>query len=227
MCGSARTRSRFLGPGLLGLLLVVALAGCAGTNHRVTGPGPGGRYLVGKPYQINGQWYFPAEDATYDRVGLASWYGREFRGNSTANGETFDPRRMTAAHTTLPMPVLVRVTNLENGRVTTVRVNDRGPFVAGRLIDLSEAAAEELGFRGQGIARVRVQYVGRADQSELPIARTSPPSAPPPTPTYVLTTPAGGYPIPPQEAEGSVSSLEGVESAIQLLPSRPPEPLTQ
>lgn len=121
-----------------------------------------GEYKVGKPYQIAGVWYYPRVDENYDATGIASWYGPKFHGRSTANGETFNQNAVTAAHPTLPMPSLVRVTNLENGRSLVVRVNDRGPFAHGREIDLSRRAAELLGFVNQGTAKVRVQYVGLA-----------------------------------------------------------------
>lgn len=120
------------------------------------------RYKVGSPYQVAGVWYKPEENPTYDNVGIASWYGPTFHGKSTANGEIFNQNALTAAHPTLPMPSLVRVTNLDNGRAITVRVNDRGPFAAGREIDLSKRSAELLGFIGKGTTKVRVQYVGRA-----------------------------------------------------------------
>ena len=146
--------------------LALAMSACGG-RHKIDrdiyGAGPGGSYRIGNPYSINGVTYYPAEDPGYSAIGTASWYGREFGGNSTANGERFDPRRLTAAHTTLPMPVLVRVTNLENNKSCVLRINDRGPFITGRILDVSEAAAEELGFHSQGTARVRVDYVGRAD----------------------------------------------------------------
>ena len=102
------------------------------------------------------------------QTGIASWYGPQFHGKRTANGEYFDQEELTAAHPTLPMPVLVRVTNLENGRSLVVRVNDRGPFVNGREIDLSRKAAELLGYDRKGTARVRVQYVGRAPLPGIP-----------------------------------------------------------
>ena len=145
--------------------LLFSLPGCAGRHgidRDILGPGPGGSFRIGSPYEINGIWYYPAEDTAYDHIGIASWYGYE-SGNTTANGERYNPRRLTAAHTTLPLPVLVRVTNLENGRSIVLRINDRGPFVTGRLIDVSEAASEELGFHAQGTTRVRVQYLRRAD----------------------------------------------------------------
>ena len=120
---------------------------------------PHGTYKLGTPYQINGVWYYPEYDPTYDAVGVASWYGRQFHGRPTANGEIFDMRQISAAHPTLPMPSLVEVTNLDNGRSMQLRVNDRGPFHDNRLIDLSQAAARELGFEGRGLAQVRVRFV--------------------------------------------------------------------
>ena len=122
----------------------------------------GGVYKVGNPYKIDGEWYYPAEDENYDRKGIASWYGPNFHGKPTANGEVFDQNLVTAAHPTLPMPIYARVTNLENGRSLVVRINDRGPFVADREIDLSRRSAELLGYLKQGTARVRVQYLRRA-----------------------------------------------------------------
>jgi peptidoglycan lytic transglycosylase len=121
-----------------------------------------GTYKIGKPYKVAGRTYVPQHDPYYDRTGTASWYGDDFHGRLTSNGEVFNMHRPTAAHPTLPLPSLVRVTNLENGRSAVLRVNDRGPFVANRIIDLSRAAADKLGFRRQGTARVRVTYVGSA-----------------------------------------------------------------
>ena len=120
-------------------------------------------YKVGNPYQVGGIWYYPQEQPAYDETGIASWYGIDYHGRATANGEVFDRNGVSGAHPTLPMPVNVRVTNLENGRSLIVRVNDRGPYVNGRIIDLSEHAADLLGFRLNGLARVRVSYIGRAD----------------------------------------------------------------
>jgi rare lipoprotein A len=122
----------------------------------------GGEYKLGAPYQIQGVWYVPAEEPDYDEVGIASWYGDEFDGKQTANGEIFDKYAASAAHATLPMPSIVEVTNLDNGRSIRVRLNDRGPYKAGRLIDLSRGAAEELGYMDKGTAKVRVRYVGPA-----------------------------------------------------------------
>lgn len=118
---------------------------------------------VGRRYTIMGRSYTPKHQPDYDRTGEASWYGPKFHGKPTANGETFDKRAMTAAHKTLPLNSIVVVTNLENGRVITVRLNDRGPFIGDRMIDLSEAAAEALGYKQNGLAKVRVQYAGPAD----------------------------------------------------------------
>ncbi len=125
-------------------------------------PKGGGTYRVGKPYMVGGRMYVPQEDVSYREEGLASWYGDDFHGRLTANGEVFDMDALTAAHPTLPMPCYARVTNLSNGKSLIVRVNDRGPYAANRLIDLSHKAAELLDFKGNGIAKVRVEYVGRA-----------------------------------------------------------------
>ena len=121
-----------------------------------------GIYKVGSPYVINGQTYVPAEDPTYDRVGIGSWYGHDFHGKSTANGETFDMTALTAAHPTLPLPSYAYVTNLRNGRTLLVRINDRGPYTPGRIIDLSRRSARALGFEGNGVTEVRVRFAGRA-----------------------------------------------------------------
>ncbi len=153
--------------GLLGLLGV--LAGCAQSERTPYTPSVTrapevppvqmGTYKVGRPYQIANVWYYPRAEYDYDETGIASWYGPGFHGQETANGEIYDQNAMTAAHRTLPMPSLVKVTNLENGRSIRVRINDRGPFAHGRIIDLSKRAAELLGFMRQGIAKVRVQVL--------------------------------------------------------------------
>jgi len=117
---------------------------------------------VGQPYVVAGRTYTPRFDPNYDRVGVASWYGGQFQGRATASGETFDTNLLSAAHPTLPLNTLVRVTNLANNRSLIVRINDRGPFVDDRLIDLSRATAERLGFAHHGLARVRVQVVRTA-----------------------------------------------------------------
>ncbi|WP_316178761.1 septal ring lytic transglycosylase RlpA family protein [Bradyrhizobium sp. SZCCHNRI1009] len=125
-------------------------------------PKGGGVYRVGKPYTVAGKTYVPEEDTNYRAEGLASWYGDDFHGRLTANGEVFDMTSLTAAHPTLPLPSYARVTNLANGKSLIVRINDRGPYHGNRLIDVSNKAADLLEFKGSGIARVRVEYVGRA-----------------------------------------------------------------
>ena len=122
---------------------------------------------IGAPYQVNGTWYIPTHEPDYNETGTASWYGRDFHGKLTANGEFFDMNIVSAAHPTLPIPSLVEVTNLTNGRSMVVRVNDRGPFVSDRLIDLSARGATLLGFRDQGSTQVRVRYIGPADPEPL------------------------------------------------------------
>ena len=117
-------------------------------------------YKIGTPYKINGKWYYPAVDYDYEEIGIASWYGPGFHGKKTANGEIFDQNKVSAAHRTLPMPSIVRVTNLDNGKVLPkVRINDRGPFAGNRIIDLSKKAAQELGFVNTGIAKVKVEIL--------------------------------------------------------------------
>ncbi|NBB52910.1 septal ring lytic transglycosylase RlpA family protein [Rhizobium sp. CRIBSB] len=155
------------------LAVTAALAACAtrggadspirGAMRRpvVTDPAP---IVPGtmRRYQVRGRWYQPVEQPGYVEVGLASWYGDAFNGRPTATGEIFDMHALTAAHKTLPLPGLVEVTNLANGRTVVLRVNDRGPFVDGRLIDLSRGAADALGLLSQGVGEVRVRYLGPA-----------------------------------------------------------------
>ena len=163
--------------GLAGLLL----ANCSGgqmagkidprygvaASARVVEPGQpvpkgGGVYRVGKPYSVAGRVYVPEENTNYSAEGMASWYGDDFHGRYTANGEIFDMASISAAHPTLPLPSYVRVTNLSNRRSIVVRVNDRGPYARDRILDVSVKTAELLGFYGHGVTRVRVEYVGRA-----------------------------------------------------------------
>ena len=138
-------------------------------------PKGGGRDMTGKPYQVRGKWYVPKEDKSYDKMGLASWYGSAFHGRLTANGEVYDQYGISAAHPTFPLPSYARVTNLENGDSVIVRVNDRGPYHPGRIIDLSDKAAELLEVQNKGTAKVRVQYVGRArmDGKDMPFLMAS------------------------------------------------------
>ena len=125
-------------------------------------PRGGGRDQVGRPYKVKGKWYYPKEQPGYKKTGKASWYGDAFHGRLTANGEIYDMTHLTAAHPTMPLPSYARVTNLKNGSSVMVRVNDRGPYAHGRVIDLSKRAAEMLDYTHSGIADVRVEYVSRA-----------------------------------------------------------------
>ncbi len=162
------------------------------SSPRVVEPGQpvpkgGGAYRIGQPYMIGGRVYVPQEDPNYRAEGIASWYGQDFHGRLTANGEVYDMHGVSAAHPTLPMPCYARVTNLANNRSLIVRVNDRGPYAGNREIDLSGKAAELLGFRGNGLARVRVEYVGRAplegsdDRILMATLREGAPAPPPST----------------------------------------------
>lgn len=162
----------------LGLMAsLVLLSGCAETElvthvaKNVPPPAKSqGTFKVGNPYQIEGKWYKPTESYTHEETGIASWYGSEFHGKRTANGEKFDRHELTAAHRTLQMPSLIRVTNLDNGKSLIVRVNDRGPFSKGRVLDVSEKAAELLGFKNRGTAKVKVQVL---EQESLRIAEAA------------------------------------------------------
>ena len=122
----------------------------------------GGSFKIGKPYKVRGKWYYPEEDEDYDKVGYASWYGPNFHGRKTANGEIYDQYHLSGAHPTFPLPSYARVTNLQNGHSVTIRINDRGPFVSGRIIDVSSKTADLLEMKQAGTAKVRVQYLGRA-----------------------------------------------------------------
>jgi len=182
---------------------VASLAACASLDH---GAGPGGAaagYKVGKPYQVNGIWYVPREQPNYDEVGVASWYGDGFHLRPTASGEIFDMNAVSAAHTTLPLPCIVEVTNLDNGRRLKVRVNDRGPFAGARIIDLSHEAARQLGFDRKGLAKVRVRYVGPAPllgpDAGVRVARAAPPRAARRGPE-ILQAPLRPYPYGEQAA---------------------------
>ncbi len=204
------------------------------SSERVVDPGEpvpkgGGNYHVGSPYVVGGRMYVPQYDPHYRAVGLASWYGDDFHGRYTANGEIFDLNGISAAHPTMPLPSYARVTNLSNGRSLIVRVNDRGPYAHDRLIDLSMRAADLLGFYQRGTTTVRVEYVGPAplagsddrvlqatlrENEPAPLPSTVrlaqqpmfPPAPPPPAPTEVLASATGRYaqPDPPRVRPASV-----------------------
>jgi rare lipoprotein A len=195
------------------------------------------------PYRVNGVLYQPREQPHYDEVGIATWYGAQYNHQMTSDGELFDMDRPSAAHTTLPLPSIVEVINLENGRRIRVRVNDRGPFVRGRIIDLSREGAKELGFYGRGSARVRVRYVGPAPRGgggsrelaaldpppsamasvQAELARPSPGREPPVTSTSNISHPgigprvqAGAF-ADPANAKAAQTALQGL-GQVSLLP---------
>ena len=161
---------------LAGLCLISTLAACSSgsggarpsasvagaASQKPASPTQRAGYKIGTPYRIGTTWYVPREDKSYDATGTASWYGADFHGKRTANGEIYDMGALTAAHPTLPLPTYVTVTNLANGRTLLVRVNDRGPYAKGRIIDLSYQSARALRFAEAGTAQVRVKYVGLA-----------------------------------------------------------------
>lgn len=188
------------------LIASTGLAGCAETEFLVhtakqvqkfDTPASVGRYKVGSPYEINGVWYYPRVDYSYVETGIASWYGPNFHAKTTANGEVFDENAVSAAHRTLPMPSVVRVTNLENGRSIVVRVNDRGPFAHGRIIDMSRRAAQLLGFEVQGTAKVRVEILAEESRQIAEAARNG-------GTTQLASLPQSGSVMPPPAAAPSM-----------------------
>jgi rare lipoprotein A len=260
MGGSGAKARHFVG--LLGLIAAaLALADCSSnvagrvdprygvaSSARVVRPGEpvpkgGGVYRVGKPYNVAGRTYTPEDNAQYSLVGLASWYGDDFHGRYTANGEIFDMNAISAASPTLPLPSYARVTNLSNHRSIVVRVNDRGPYVGDRLIDVSVKTAKLLGFYGQGVTRVKVEYVGRAplkgsDDQKLaetlrdntPIAGMKVASAEPFSGTFfdphpMTRLPAHRAPTPPDRpyaAGGTDRTLPANKQVAQAAPRRAP-----
>jgi rare lipoprotein A len=188
----------------------------------------GSRYVLGKPFQFDGVWYRPGVDYAYDASGLAVVYDAGFAGGRTTDGETYDDRALTAAHKTLPLPSLVQVTNLDNGRVVTVRINDRGPFVDDQVIQLSGAAAAVLGIAGGAKARVRVQILAKESRAlALAYGATAPGDYEPapslaamPAPQLsIQPLPAGGAPAPPSSPPPSPP-----QSAQQAALPNPPAP---
>lgn len=210
-------------------------------------PGGHGVYKIGQPYQIDGTWYYPAEQWDYDESGIASWYGEAFHGKYTANSEVYDLNALTAAHRTLPMPCVVQVTNLDNGRSINLRVNDRGPFARGRIIDVSRRAAQLLGFESAGTAKVRVRIMvpesievaslagrnGDADAPRLAVRAT--PAVPvaaeplPPTPgvrVAAAQAPPRPMPAPPPPAaqaapSPAVDDPPPLPERVAVVPVRP------
>jgi rare lipoprotein A len=227
----------------------LVLSGCAQTSRPPVkvgtapadsaGRGKGG-YKVGNPYQIDGAWYYPAEDLSYEETGIASWYGEQFHAKDTANGEVFDLNALTAAHRTLPMPSIVQVTNLDNGRVLQLRVNDRGPFARGRIIDVSRRAAQLLGFEQNGTAKVRVKIMPEESIQVASIARRNgdpdkafaeaPKAAPRETVVAEALAPASGVraaPPRPVIAPRTAPAPAAAPAVLQLASATEPPPLPE
>src|SRR5215510_866244 len=183
----------------------------------------GGSYKLGRPYQQNGMTYVPAADHSYRTEGITSWYGPDFHGRPTANGETFDMNGISAAHPTLPMPSYLRVTNLANGRSIIVRVNDRGPYARERVVDVSIGAARALDFYAQGLTRVRIEYVGRAPltgSDDNMLLATLRHGSPAPSPSLARVAAAKPFALPSNTEKPS--GREGAERSLALGGSRPP-----
>ncbi len=194
-------------------------------------PRGGGRDMVGRPYQVAGRWYTPKEDPNYRVVGMASWYGADFHGRRTANGEVYDMNALTAAHTTMPLPSYARVTNLQNGHSLMVRVNDRGPFHSNRVIDVSARAAEMLGMQSSGVAQVQVEYVGRApvdphDERILMASYTEgrPGTVPSLASSVQLALAAGASAVANTTANAVTSTAAAVAATVQLAMNTPAGP---
>ena len=216
----------------------LCLAACATTPPPLQTAGtegqPSPRYnghKTGQPYEVRGVWYYPKEQPNYDEIGIASWYGEQFHNQYTADGEVFDMHMPSAAHKTLPLPSLVEVTNLSNGKKLIVRVNDRGPFVDGRVIDLSKEAAAELGFVTAGVTKVRVRYVGQAadppgydPRQEVATAKKAARAVQKPADLASARPPRG--PIPYSQlakAEPAPAPIAKAAPAPPPIPTRPPD----
>jgi rare lipoprotein A len=222
-------------------VMSLLLAHCAGSNvdsRYGVSPSPrvvdlgepvpkgGGVYRVGTPYVVGGRTYVPSEDPHYAAIGLASWYGEDFHGRYTANGEIYDLNAISAAHPTMPIPSYARVTNLSNGRSLVVRVNDRGPFAANRIIDVSVRAATLLDFYDRGTTRVRVEYLGRAPlegSSDRVLRATLRESRPAPDPRTVTLADLEGPDFPPAPPPPSPTAI--FASAVSRPPAREPRPV--
>ncbi|MDD3029704.1 MAG: septal ring lytic transglycosylase RlpA family protein [Alphaproteobacteria bacterium] len=220
-----------LRPSFSNLLVLAALCclsvSCATRPVTKGSASSSGYYKVGTPYKVKDIWYYPNEDYSYDETGIASWYGDAFHNKKTANGEIFNKNELTAAHKTLPLPCLARVTNLENGRSIVVRVNDRGPFSGKRIIDLSQRSAELLGFENKGLAKVRVQVL--ADESKAiadAMRRYGKPiklaSAEPPSEEIVSSLASA-----PVERETLKPVHSTRETRLQLMKTRPVQKVVQ
>ncbi|MDE2578451.1 MAG: septal ring lytic transglycosylase RlpA family protein [Hyphomicrobiales bacterium] len=195
-------------------------------------PKGGGKYHVGRPYQIAGKTYYPHEQ-TKPETGMASWYGADFHGRKTANGEIFDRSSITAAHPTMPLPSYARVTNLRNARSMIVRVNDRGPYHGGRVMDVSQRVAEALDFKGQGTTKLRIEYLGRAelggssDRKLMATLRTDGTPAsldgyPNPQPTAVAALPEPSR--APARRRHETAPAQNLQADEELAENLPPPP---
>lgn len=194
-------------------------------------PRGGGVYRVGRPYMVAGRRYVPSERPEgHAETGMASWYGRQFHGRLTANGEVYDMHALSAAHRTFPMPSYARVTNTRNGHSVIVRINDRGPFHANRVIDISSRTAHLLDFRGHGVARVKVEYVGRAplegsdDRMLLATLRTDGSPAPRPAGGASATMIASAEPRFVPQAPAQPAVVEAAQPVTQLSGGMPLPP---
>lgn len=183
-------------------------------------PAPG-VYKIGTPYQIQGTWYYPRVQYRYEETGIASWYGPGFDGKPTANSEIYDQDALTAAHRTLPMPSMVQVTNLENGRSLKLRINDRGPFARGRIIDVSRRAADLLGFKQTGTAKVRVEVIEAESRRLAAAAQSGEGDDPAPlaVPTVAVAVAPLGAPA------SSATAASGGGASIGSQPLRAAQPL--
>jgi rare lipoprotein A len=219
----------------LTVLALLAVASACSSRHHGAGVAQRGMYKVGAPYKIDGVTYVPAEEFNHTETGVASWYGPGFHGKYTANGEVYDQSERTAAHRTLQMPSVLRVTNLENGQSTVVRVNDRGPFARSRVLDVSKAAAQELGMIGNGTARVRIEQLeaeslamkqiaingGGPDEQRTALAQYLAGRRPP---TAVAAAPAPPPPAPPPPPPPQPQSAPPPTPPVTVYASPPPSP---
>lgn len=233
--GRAQRRARYRGAAAAAAITAALLLTACGSSQTAPGtrpsptaaPGQVGSYKVGTPYQIRGVWYHPVVDYRYNETGIASWYGPGFHGRRTANGERYNQHDLTAAHPTLPMPSLVRVTNLENGRSLKLRINDRGPFSNNRIIDVSQRAAQLLGFERQGTASVRVEVLEEESRQLAAIARGEqvPPPAQPTPEVQVASAPVATVQretvAPPAQPQAQPQAPSQPSPAVPPPQSRP------
>lgn len=244
MRGRASSAIRRVAPSGACAVLCLALAHCSSSSNvdarygvspsaRLVEPGEpvpkgGGVYRVGSPYVVGGRVYVPQDDPHYRAEGIASWYGSDFHGRATANGEIFDADSISAAHPTLPLPSYARVTNLSNGRSLIVRVNDRGPYAANRIIDVSKRAAHLLAFTERGTAMVRVEYVGRAPMEgsdDRVLETTLRENAPAPAPwdmRLAATSIAPAFPAQPPPVRGQRFASAARDTANDASPGPGP-----